>query len=71
MDRAQWMVIHLTASRAHADACIAFLQGEGIMARHKPACRSVSSGEEYYEIQVLGAEAREAQQLLISRNLLR
>lgn len=65
-----WRVIHMTRSEAHANEILALLSQEGILARSKQVYRTVSSEENYYEIMVLGAEAREAQQLLIENNLL-
>ena len=67
---AGWRVIHMTRSETHANEILALLSQEGILARSKQVYRTVSSEENYYEIMVLGAEAREAQQLLIENNLL-
>lgn len=67
---AGWRVIHMTRSEKHANEILALLSQEGILARSKQVYRTVSSEENYYEIMVLGAEAREAQQLLIENNLL-
>ena len=67
---AGWRVIHMTRSKDHANEILALLSQEGILARSKQVYRTVSSAENYYEIMVLGAEAQEAQQLLIENNLL-
>ena len=67
---AEWKVIHMTRSEKHAGEILSLLEREGILARSRQVYRSVSSEENYYEIMVLGAEAREAQQLLIENNLL-
>ena len=67
---AGWRVIHMTRSEDHANEILALLSQEGILARSKQVYRTVSSAENYYEIMVLGAEAQEAQQLLIENNLL-
>ena len=65
-----WTVIHMAHSEAHAKAILALLAEEGFLARSRQVYRTVSSEDNYYEIMVPGAEAREAQQLLIERNLL-
>ena len=67
---AEWKVIHMTRSEKRASEILSLLEREGILARSRQVYRSVSSEENYYEIMVLGAEAREAQQLLIENNLL-
>ncbi|MBR4360568.1 MAG: hypothetical protein IKP32_08125 [Clostridia bacterium] len=67
---AEWKVIHMTRSEKHARDILKLLGDEGILARSRQVYRAVSSEENYYEIMVLGAEAREAQQLLIENNLL-
>ena len=67
---APWKVIHMARSEAHAAEILETLKGEGFMARIHQVYRAVSSEENYYEIIVLASEAREAQQLLIERNLL-
>lgn len=67
---AEWKVIHMTRSEKRAREILTLLEDEGILARSRQVYRSVSSEENYYEIRVLGAEAREAQQLLIENNLL-
>ena len=67
---AQWKVIHMAHSEKNANEILALLEREGILARSKQVYRTVSSEENYYEIMVLGAEAVEAQQLLIENNLL-
>ncbi len=67
---AQWKVIHMTHSEKRANEILSLLEREGILARSKQVYRTVSSEENYYEIMVLGAEAVEAQQLLIENNLL-
>ena len=67
---AKWKVIHMARSEKHARDILALLEQEGILARSKQVYRTVSSQENYYEIMVLGAVAREAQQLLIENNLL-
>ena len=65
-----WTVIHMAHSEAHAKAILALLEEEGFLARSRQVYRTVSSEDNYYEIMVPGAEAREAHQLLIERNLL-
>lgn len=67
---ARWKVIHMTHSESSANEILALLEREGILARSRQVYRSVSSEENYYEIMVLGAEALEAQRLLIENNLL-
>lgn len=67
---AKWKVIHMARSEKHAQEILRLLEQEGILARSKQVYRTVSSEDNYYEIMVLGAEAREAQQLLIENNLL-
>ena len=67
---AQWKVIHMAHSEKNAKEILALLEQEGFLARSKQVYRTVSSEENYYEIMVLGAEAVEAQQLLIENNLL-
>ena len=67
---ASWKVIHMARSEKHAQDILALLEREGILARSRQVYRTVSSEENYYEIMVLGAEAMEAQQLLIENNLL-
>ena len=67
---AQWKVIHMTHSEKHANEILTLLEQEGFLARSHQVYRTVSSEENYYEIMVLGAEAMEAQQLLIEHNLL-
>lgn len=67
---AQWKVIHMARSEKSANEILSLLEREGILARSKQVYRTVSSEENYYEIMVLGAEAIEAQQLLIENNLL-
>jgi len=67
---AKWKVIHMARSEKHANEILELLTQEGILARSKQVYRTVSSEDNYYEIMVLGAEAREAQQLLIENNLL-
>ena len=67
---AQWKVIHMARSEKSAKEILSLLEKEGILARSKQVYRTVSSEENYYEIMVLGAEAMEAQQLLIENNLL-
>ena len=67
---AQWKVIHIARSEKRARDILSLLETEGILARSKQVCRSVSSQENDYEIIVLGSEAKEAQQLLIENNLL-
>ena len=67
---AKWKVIHMTRSEKHANEILSLLEREGILARSHQVYRTVSSEENYYEIMVLGAEAMEAQQLLIENNLL-
>ena len=67
---AKWKVIHMARSEKHAGEILALLEREGILARSRQVYRTVSSEENYYEIMVLGAEAMEAQQLLIENNLL-
>ena len=67
---AKWKVIHMARSEKHARDILSLLDREGILARCRQVYRTVSSEENYYEIMVLGAEAMEAQQLLIENNLL-
>lgn len=67
---AKWKVIHMARSEKHANEILELFAQEGILARSKQVYRTVSSEDNYYEIMVLGAEAREAQQLLIENNLL-
>lgn len=67
---AKWKVIHIARSEMNAQQILDRLAQEGILARSRQVYRSVSSEENYYEILVLGAEAVEAQQLLIENNLL-
>ncbi len=65
-----WMVIHMAHSEKLANAILALLEQEGFLARSRQVYRTVSSEDNYYEIMVPRAEAQEAQQLLIERNLL-
>lgn len=67
---AEWKVIHMTRSEKHAREILSLLEREGVLARSRQVYRAVTNDENYYEILVLGAEAREAQQLLIENNLL-
>ncbi|MBR1586132.1 MAG: hypothetical protein IJ662_11370 [Clostridia bacterium] len=60
----------MARSEKSANEILSLLEREGILARSKQVYRTVSSEENYYEIMVLGAEAIEAQQLLIENNLL-
>lgn len=65
-----WKVIHMARSESHAQSIMTALQDEGFLVRLKQVYRTVSSEENYYEIMVPSAEATEAQQLLIEKNLL-
>ena len=67
---ASWKVIHMARSEKHAQAIMSALEQEGFFVRLKQVYRTVSSEENYYEIMVPSAEATEAQQLLIEKNLL-
>lgn len=67
---ASWKVIHMAHSEKLAQTILAALEDEGFLARFKQVYRTVSSEENYYEIMVPSAEAKEAQQLLIEKNLL-
>lgn len=67
---APWKVIHMTRSQAHAAQITQALEAEGILSRSRRVYKKVASEDNYYEIVVLDAEAREAQQILIERNLL-
>ena len=66
----QWKVIHITHSEKRAQEILALLEGEGLLARSKQVSRSLSAQENDYAIMVLGAEAAEAQQMLIESNLM-
>lgn len=66
----QWKVIHITHSEKRAQEILVFLEEEGILARSRQVSHSLSAQENDYAIMVLGAEAAEAQQMLIERNLL-
>lgn len=65
-----WKVIHMARSEKHAQTILSALVDEGCLVRLKQVYRTVSSEENYYEIMVPSAEATEAQQLLIEKNLL-
>lgn len=67
---AEWKVIHMARSEKNAESVLRLLEREGILARSRQVYRTVSSDENYYEILVLGSEAREARQLLIENSLL-
>lgn len=67
---ASWKVIHMARSEKHAQAIMSALEQEGFLIRLKQVYRTISSEENYYEIMVPSAEATEAQQLLIEKNLL-
>ena len=67
---AGWKVIHMARSESHAQDILSSLEQEGCLVRLRQVYRSVSSEENYYEIMVPSAEATEAQQLLIEKNLL-
>ena len=67
---ASWKVIHMARSEKLAQMILTSLEDEGFLVRIKQVYRTVSSEENYYEIMVPSAEATEAQQLLIEKNLL-
>ena len=60
----------MARSEKNAESVLRLLEREGILARSRQVYRTVSSDENYYEILVLGSEAREARQLLIENSLL-
>ena len=64
-----WMVIHMARSEKAARDIQALLSREGILVKIRPVYRNVPSSDNYYEIQVLGSEAREARQVLGEHNL--
>lgn len=69
-DNPSWKVIHMARSEKLALSIMSALEAEGFLVRLKQVYRTVSSEENYYEIMVPSAEATEAQQLLIEKNLL-
>lgn len=64
-----WMVVHMAKSQAAAEEIRDCLTKEGLLVRLHPVYRSVSSQENYYEIQVLQSEVREARCILLERGL--
>ena len=62
-----WMVVHMARSQAAAEEISDCLTREGLLVRLHPVYRSVSARENYYEIQVLQSEVREAREILLER----
>ena len=64
-----WMVVHMAKSQAAAEEVRDCLMKEGLLVRLHPVYRAVSSQENYYEVQVLESEMREARGILLERGL--
>lgn len=60
-----WMVVHMAKSETTAERVKESLAEEGILVKIRPVYRSVSSQENYYEIQVLQSEMQEARKVLL------
>ena len=64
-----WVVVHMAKSGDAAEQVRACLAQEGVLVRVHPVYRSVSSQENYFEIQVLQSEVQEARGILLERGL--
>ena len=64
-----WMVVHMAKSQAAAKRIRDCLAEEGLMVRMRPVYRTVSSAENYFEIQVIESESREAHDILLEKGL--
>lgn len=64
-----WVVIHMAKGEEAAKAVEVLLQSEGVLVKRKQVYKNLPPDENYYEIQVPGAEAKEARDLLIENSI--
>ncbi len=62
-----WITIHMAHTEELANSARELLESEGFLVNLRPLARSVSQGENCFEIMVLKSEAAEARELLLER----